>query len=127
MKSRIILLSAQDAMDTMKAIDFPYQTAILDPWYNKGIGGVQDNYYDWLFELIKITSKYANHIFIWGFPEIVHKVLDHIPNNFEYIAWLTWYYKNCPSIIKGWRSSQNACIHIGRKGTKLFPKNFFLD
>jgi site-specific DNA-methyltransferase (adenine-specific) len=40
------------------------------------------------------------------------------------VAWLTWYYKNNPSVIRGWRSSQMACLHMATPGAKMFPENF---
>ncbi|WP_444320564.1 DNA methyltransferase [Megasphaera sp.] len=42
-------------------------------------------------------------------------------------TWLTWYYKNCPSVIRGWRSSQNACIQFMKKGYSLHPEHFLND
>ena len=42
----------------------------------------------------------------------------------ELVCWLTWYYKNNPSVIRGWRSSQNACLHLARPGFKLHPERF---
>lgn len=42
-------------------------------------------------------------------------------------AWLTWYYKNCPSVIRGWRSSQNACIQFMKEGYSLHPEHFLND
>jgi site-specific DNA-methyltransferase (adenine-specific) len=54
----------------------------------------------------------------------VYKVLDHLPGDFTLIAWLTWYYKNCPSVIRGWRSSQLACLHLAKPSAKLYPEHF---
>ncbi len=43
------------------------------------------------------------------------------------VAWLTWYYKNCPSVVRGWRSAQYTCLHIGRRGARLYPEHFLND
>jgi len=120
----IIILPPQDVMDTLRMIRRPVTTTILDPWYNKGAGGVRSDYYEWLFALVKATAEISDHIFLWGFPEVVYKALDHLPPGFTLIAWLTWYYKNCPSVIRGWRSSQLACLHIAKPSAKLYPEHF---
>ncbi len=40
------------------------------------------------------------------------------------MTWLTWYYKNNPSVIRGWRSSQNACLHLAQPKATLYPEHF---
>ncbi len=120
----IAILPPWDVMVTLQSIREPVKTTILDPWYNKGIGGVVDNYNDWLIKLLAETARVSEHIFLWGFPEIVYKVLDELPDGYKLIAWLTWYYKNCPSVIRGWRSAQLTCLHIAKKAAKLYPEHF---
>lgn len=120
----ITILPPQDVMETLESIREPVTTTVLDPWYNKGVGGEREDYYEWLFTLVEATAKVSDHIFLWGFPEIVYKVLDHLPDNFNLVAWLTWYYKNCPSVIRGWRSSQLACLHIAKPSALLYPEHF---
>lgn len=119
-----VILPPQDVFETISALEEPVTTTILDPWYNKGVGGVRSDYYDWLYTLLSLTGEKTDHIFLWGFPEIVYKVLDHLPKGFELIAWLTWYYKNCPSVIRGWRSAQLACLHIAKPSAKIYPEHF---
>lgn len=120
----IIILPPNDVFKTIEMIKTPVTTAILDPWYNKGVGGVREDYDEWLISLLSLTAKKTEHIFLWGFPEIVYKVLNHLPNGFKLITWLTWYYKNCPSVIRGWRSAQLACLHIAKPSAKLYPEHF---
>lgn len=102
---------------------------ILDPWYNKGTGGVlPDAEYDkFIRQLLDETSQVTDQIYLWGFPEIIGPYVRFAPDGFAMQAWLTWYYKNCPSVIRGWRSSQNACIQFCRTGSKLHPENFLSD
>src|SRR5947208_3330726 len=118
------IIPPQDVLVTLKSIGEPVTTTILDPWYNRGIGGVAEGYDAWLRELVAVSSQVSEHIFLWGFPEIVCKVLDHLPAGTELVAWLTWYYKNCPSVIRGWRSAQYTCLHVARRGAKLYPEHF---
>ena len=40
------------------------------------------------------------------------------------MSWLTWYYKNCPSVIRGWRSAQNACLYLAAEGARTYPEHF---
>lgn len=119
-----MILPPQDIFETLRQVKEPVTATILDPWYNKGVGGVIPNYYEWLHEVLEATARISDHIFLWGFPQIVCKVLDHLPNGFSLLAWLTWYYKNCPSVIRGWRSAQLTCLHIARLKAKIYPEHF---
>ncbi len=121
----IAILPPADAMEVLSSLDEPVTTTILDPWYNKGAGGVRSDYDPWLASLLEAASRVSQHVFLWGFPEIVCKVLGHLPPELELVAWLTWYYKNCPSVIRGWRSSQVACLHLARPEAPVYPEHFF--
>jgi len=121
--SSIQILSPADVLETLDNTE-PVDTIILDPWYNKGVGGTRPDYHDWLSRIVVAASKKAQHIFVWGFPEILAFQIPNIPEGFSLVSWLTWYYKNCPSVIRGWRSAQNACLHLARKGATVYPENF---
>ena len=97
---------------------------MLDPWYNRGHGGEKEDYMPWISTVLERSGKISDHIFLWGFPDIICRALGHMPDDYELVSWLTWYYKNCPSIIRGWRSAQYTCLHLGRKKVKLYPENF---
>jgi hypothetical protein len=114
----------QDAELTLKAVDSPATVVMLDPWYNKGVGGKRDDYNEWLANLVAISAKVADHVYVWGFPEIVWRLLDRLPADLSLVCWLTWYYKNCPSVIRGWRSAQYTCLHLSRPDAKLYPEHF---
>ena len=121
--SSIEILSSADVLDTLSNTP-PVHSIILDPWYNKGVGGKRPDYHDWLSEVITAASRKSQHIFVWGFPEILAIQIPNIPEEFTLVSWLTWYYKNCPSVIRGWRSAQNACLHLAREGASMYPENF---
>jgi site-specific DNA-methyltransferase (adenine-specific) len=74
--------------------------------------------------LLPIAGAISDHIFLWGFPEIIAPFITKIPEPLSLVSWLTWYYKNSPSVIRGWRSSQNACLHLSRPGARLYPEHF---
>lgn len=103
------------------------QCAILDPWYNKGVGGVRDDYVEYMSAILAEVASVADHVYFWGFPEIVALFMERLPKSHEFVAWLTWYYKNNPSVIRGWRSAQQACIHIKTPGATMYPEHFLND
>jgi len=123
----IVILPPIDVMDSlrlMERIGLKPKATIIDPWYNKGYGGVRDDYGNHIIEILELAAKISDHIFLWGFPEIIAYFVDKLPAPFTLVAWLTWYYKNNPSVIRGWRSSQNACLHLSKPGAKLYPEHF---
>jgi DNA methylase len=97
---------------------------MLDPWYNKGVGGYIENYDEYITKLLERACRISEHVYLWGFPEIIGPYVRCVPKTHELVAWLTWYYKNNPSVIRGWRSSQMACLHIAVPKAKLYPENF---
>jgi site-specific DNA-methyltransferase (adenine-specific) len=127
----VTLLGPSDAFDTLAwaaATGLRPRCVMLDPWYNKGFGGVVDpaEYDAFLVRLLSSAAATgADHVYLWGFPEIVARIVTAIPPPLELVAWLTWYYKNNPSVIRGWRSAQMTCLHLGRPGARLFPEHFF--
>ncbi|HEX6989563.1 MAG TPA: site-specific DNA-methyltransferase [Bacillota bacterium] len=97
---------------------------MLDPWYNKGVGGVREDYAAFIRQVLQAAAAVSNHVYLWGFPEIVAQFVGQLPGDLHLTAWLTWYYKNNPSVIRGWRSSQMACLHLSRPGAELYPEHF---
>ena len=97
---------------------------MLDPWYNKGVGGERDDYTDYVCGLLAAAGRVAPHVYLWGFPEIIARFVDVLPEPLELEAWLTWYYKNNPSVIRGWRSAQMTCLHLKRPDGVMHPEAF---
>ncbi len=88
---------------------------------------IQKEYDRFITRLLRDTSNLTAHLFLWGFPEIVARYVKSLPKNMELVAWLTWYYKNNPSKIRGWRSSQNACLHLSKPKERMYPEHFMDD
>ena len=124
MTPTIKTLPPADVLETLNHAPASVTTTILDPWYNKGAGGYRDDYHNWLESVITAAARISQHIFVWGFPEIIAHQVARIPPRFKLTAWLTWYYKNCPSVIRGWRSAQNACLHLSLENAKTYPEHF---
>ncbi|MBM4036733.1 MAG: site-specific DNA-methyltransferase [Planctomycetes bacterium] len=120
----VVILPPHDVLRTLERVRGQVAATILDPWYNKGIGGTRSDYHDWLSQVLDAACGVSSHVFLWGFPEIVAKCLDYVPPGCELVAWLTWYYKNCPSVIRGWRSAQLACLHFAHRGVRIYPEHF---
>ena len=121
--SAVEILPPADVLDTLKSSG-RVSAVILDPWYNKGFGGERSDYNEWLSVVIEAACNISEHVFVWGFPEILAYQLPLLPNEIVLTSWLTWYYKNCPSVIRGWRSAQNTCLHLSRKGSSIYPEHF---
>jgi hypothetical protein len=126
----IVVLPPMDVLSSIQLlanVGLRVNTTMLDPWYNKGVGGVRDDYKEYIGSILTEASKVSQHVYLWGFPEIVAYFVERVPEPLRLIAWLTWYYKNNPSVIRGWRSSQMACLHMAQPEAKLHPEHFLND
>lgn len=115
-----------DTIDLLKTEKIHVTCTMLDPWYNKGKGDIlpTDKYDLFIHQLLDNSSEISDLLYLWGFPEVIGPYVRYVPKDFYLVTWLTWYYKNCPSVIRGWRSSQNACIQFMRRGYSLHPEHF---
>ncbi len=111
----------------LMALGFHAQCCVLDPWYNKGVGGVRDDYDDYITRLLQAVRHLSDHVYLWGFPEIVARFVRILPEPLSLKCWLTWFYKNSPSRIRGWRSAQMACLHLTTPTAVLHVENFLND
>jgi len=100
------------------------QTTIFDPWYNKGVGGERDDYFEYIVGVLKALESFSEHLFFWGFPEIIAHFVHKIPEPLTLRCWVTWFYKNSPSMIRGWRSAQMTCLHLSKPDAKMHVENF---
>jgi site-specific DNA-methyltransferase (adenine-specific) len=128
-EAHVDILEPQDAFsafDWVHAKNIRPTLTMLDPWYNKGIGGVIDDakYEAFIEQLLKRSCAVSTHVYLWGFPEILAPLVRLIPAGHYLVAWLTWYYKNNPSVIRGWRSAQMTCLHIAEPGAPMYPHHF---
>lgn len=128
----VAILPPMDVFESMELLnkeEIHVTCTMLDPWYNKGTGGVMptEEYDAFIRKLLNKSGELSDLIYLWGFPEIMGPYVRYAPRNFSMSAWLTWYYKNCPSVIRGWRSSQNSCIQFMREGNSLHPEHFLND
>ncbi len=118
-------MEAKESSKLLQHLHIHPQATILDPWYNRGTGGVRDDYVEYQLDIINSIKNNTKHFFFWGFPEIAALFINKIEKPLEFVTWVTWYYKNNPSVIRGWRSSQQACLHYATKEAKMYPEHFF--
>lgn len=125
-----VILPPMDVFESIELIELAGikpRVTMLDPWYNKGFGEKRDDYNDFIISILEALVGISDHVFLWGFPEIVAQYFNRIPTEYKLVAWLTWYYKNNPSVIRGWRSSQNTCLHLSQGDATLYPEHFLND
>lgn len=128
----VVILPPMDVFDSINLLKnegIHAECTMLDPWYNKGKGEVlsAEEYDCFIMNLLNNVSDISDLIYLWGFPEVIGPYVRFAPEGFSITSWITWYYKNCPSVIRGWRSSQNACIQFMRHGYSLHPEHFLND
>lgn len=124
---QVEILSARDvfaSFDAIEARGIKPTLTMLDPWYNKGVGGVVEDYAEFIRRLLARACAISPHVYLWGFPEVLAPFTSAQPSSHEMIAWLTWYYKNNPSVIRGWRSAQQTCLHFAEPEAPLYPQHF---
>lgn len=126
----ITVLPRGEAIDVLTAMaEKKVQAAVvlLDPWYrSKGAPG-RAAYLAEMVPLLAAASQVGQHVFVWGFAEALARLVDHWPSTLKLEAWLTWHFKNAPSRGKSWRPAQQACLHLRRPGSKLYPEHFYSE
>jgi site-specific DNA-methyltransferase (adenine-specific) len=123
----VVILPPMDVLISSRVLNLlgiSAQTTILDPWYNKGVGGERDDYVEYILVVLNAMQPLSEHVFLWGFPEIVAHFIENIPPPLRLRCWLTWFYKNSPSMIRGWRSAQMTCLHLSKPDAKMHVENF---
>jgi site-specific DNA-methyltransferase (adenine-specific) len=72
-------MEAKESMRLMSQLGYTPQMTMLDPWYNRGTGGVREDYVPHLLEIIDNIKDNTQHFFLWGFPEIAALFINKIP------------------------------------------------
>lgn len=118
-------IDVEEVLSVFSGSGLDIKVTMLDPWYNKGYGGIREDYIPYIVGLLKKAGQISPNVFLWGFPEVVAHFIERIPSPLHLNTWLTWYYKNNPSVIRGWRSAQMTCLHLTRDDAILYPEHFF--
>ena len=63
----VTILPSGDVKTTLASIGRSETAAVmLDPWYNRGTGGVRNGYDAWLAEIVELSLEVACHVFVLG-------------------------------------------------------------
>lgn len=118
-------VSARTALESLDARGVKAAVVHLDPWYrDKNARGRTDVLTEML-PLLHLAARVGQHVFVWGWPEAVARLVDHIPKPLTLDTWLTWSYKNAPSRSRGWRPAQQSCLHLRCPSAPLYPEHFY--
>ena len=71
----IALLPPMDVHDSIKLLkneNIHVECTMLDPWYNKGTGGVLpiEEYDKFIRSILNSSGDISDLLYLWGFPEI---------------------------------------------------------
>lgn len=119
------LIGPASALDVLAAVrdrKLNPRVVMLDPWYRAKSGQGRAAYLTEVLPLLEAAATVADHVFLWGFPEHVARVVDLWPQSLEFRGWITWFYKNAPTRARGWRPCQQVVLHLSRPGAEIYPK-----
>lgn len=120
-------VEARVALAAMAAQGIKADVVMIDPWYRKKGSAGRGAFLTETIGLLSAAAQVGQHVFLWGLPEALGRVIDHWPATLRLEAWLTWHYRNVPSRARGWRPNQQACLHLRRPGSRIFPERFLSE
>lgn len=100
---------------------------MIDAWYRKKGPAGRGAYLTEIVPLLSAAAEVGQHVFCWGLPEALARIVDHWPDSLRLESWLTWSYTNVPSRKRGWRPNSQACLHLRRSGSRIYPERFYSD
>ena len=118
---------AASALQALHEADVTARAVVMDPWYRAKSGQGRSAYLAEMVPLLELAARVGQHLFIWGFPEHVSRLVDHWPSRLQMRGWITWWFKNAASRSKGWRPSQQVCLHLSRRGAPIYPEHFYTE
>lgn len=120
-------VAARTALESLAARGIEANVVHLDPWYRRKSPRGRAAFLGEALPLLQAAASVGHHVFLWGWPESVARLIDHLPKQLVLESWLTWYFKNAASRGKSWRPSQQACLHLRRPKAPLYPENFYSE
>lgn len=115
-------VSALDVLAAVRGSKLNPRVVMLDPWYRAKSGQGRAAYLTEVLPLLEAAAMVADHVFLWGFPEHVARVVDLWPQSLEFRGWITWFYRNAPTRARGWRPCQQNVLHLSRPGAEIYPE-----
>ena len=62
----VVILPPMDVLVSSRVLNLlgiSAQTTILDPWYNKGVGGKRDDYVEYILTVLNAMQPLSEHVF----------------------------------------------------------------
>jgi len=120
-------MEALIALETMACSGIKADVVMLDPWYRRKAPSGRGAFLTEVIPLLSAASRIGQHVFLWGLPEALGRVIDHWPATLRLESWLTWYYTNVTSRGRGWRPNQQSCLHLRKPGSRIYPEAFYSE
>ena len=118
---------ASSALQSLHEANVTARVVIMDPWYRAKSGQGRSAYLAEMVPLLELAARVGQHVFVWGFPEHIGRLVDHWPSSMQLRGWITWWFKNAASRSRGWRPSQQACLHLSRRGASMYSEHFYSE
>ncbi|AXQ31094.1 site-specific DNA-methyltransferase [Solimonas sp. K1W22B-7] len=117
-------ISALDALQAMAQFNVRPTVTILDPWYRLKTSQGRSAFVSEVLPLINAAAEVSSHVFVWGFPEALGRLIDLWSSRVKLEAWLTWSYTNAQNRSRSWRPAQQACLHLRHPRSRMYPEHF---
>lgn len=127
---RILLLPRMPAVDAFRVVTssgIKAAATILDPWYRDRTGHGRSTYLTETLPLLNSASECSDHVFVWGHPEALARLMDLWSPKLQFECWITWAAPNSANRALSWRPAQQACIHLRRPTARLYAEQFLSE
>lgn len=119
-----------DALDQLTRLrDSGVRAAVvmLDPHYRRTGARGRADYLSEMLPLVSLAGEIADHVFVWGFPLAVARLVDHQPKHLKVEGWISWIYRNSPNRARSWRGAQQVALHLRRPDATVHYQNFLTE
>jgi hypothetical protein len=89
-------VSAREALETLVARGVRAAVVHLDPWYRQKNARGRADVLAEMLPLLHLAARVGKHVFVWGWPEAVARLVDHLPSPLVLNTW--------------WPSPTSACV-----------------
>lgn len=118
-------VDALTLLNTLAAQQIRPSVVMLDPDYRVRKEKGRAAYLSETLPLIEAAGRVSDHVFVWGYQESLGRLMDLWSPNLKLESWLTWFYPNIAARSKGWRPSQQGCLHLRKKSAQMYPEHFY--
>lgn len=112
-------VEARDQLQSLAGAGVRAAVVMLDPSYRQTNARGRADYVAEMLPLIALAGEIADHVFVWGFPLTLARIVDLQSPRLSPEAWITWCYMNSVSRRRGWRQAQQSVLHLRRQNAKM--------